>query len=98
MDSIYEEYMDRLDKSFFGARYNRATKKEKEFLFAMLKCKKFPCSTSQIANHMGKQQKQISPLRSQLMNKGLIYAPSLGEVDFTVPHFDRYLRRLEKQL
>lgn len=98
VDSIYEEYMDRLDKSFFGARYNRATKKEKEFLFAMLKCKKFPCSTSQIANHMGKQQKQISPLRSQLMNKGLIYAPSLGEVDFTVPHFDRYLRRLEKQL
>lgn len=96
VDSIYEEYMDRLDKSFFGARYNRATKKEKEFLFAMLKCKTFPCSTSQIATYMGKQQKQISPLRSQLMNKGLIYAPSLGEVDFTVPHFDRYLRRLEK--
>lgn len=96
IDSIYEEYMENLDKSFFGARYNRATKKEKEFLLAMLKCKEFPCPTSQIAAHMGKQQKQISPLRSQLMNKGLIYAPSLGEVDFTVPHFDRYLKRLSK--
>lgn len=96
VDSIYEEYMERLEKSFFGARYNRATKKEKEFLFAMLKCKYFPCSTSQVAKYMGKEQKQVSPLRSQLMNKGLIYAPSLGEVDFTVPHFDRYLKRLMK--
>ena len=96
IDSIYEEYMERLDKSFFGARYNRATKKEKEFLIAMLKCKEFPCSTSQVAKHMGKEQKQISPLRSRLMNKGLIYAPSLGEVDFTVPHFDRYLKRMTK--
>lgn len=97
VDSVYEEYMDRLEESFFGARYNRATKKEKEFLFAMLKCKDFPCSTSEIAKYMKKQQKHISPLRSQLMNKGLIYAPSLGEVDFTVPHFDRYLRRLINQ-
>lgn len=97
VDSVYEEYMDRLEESFFGARYNRATKKEKEFLFAMLKCKTFPCSTSKIATYMGKQQKHISPLRSQLMNKGLIYAPSLGEVDFTVPHFDRYLRRVINQ-
>lgn len=96
VDSIYEEYMERLEKSFFGARYNRATKKEKEFLFAMLKCKHFPCSTSQVAKFMGKEQKQISPLRNHLMNKGLIYAPSLGEVDFTVPHFDRYLKRLLK--
>lgn len=97
VDSIYEDYISILDDSFFGARFNRATKKEKEFLFAMLRCKKFPCSTSQIAKHMGKEQKRISPLRSQLLNKGLIYAPSLGEVDFTVPHFDRYLKRLLKE-
>lgn len=96
VDSVYEIYMDSLEKSFFGARFTRATKKEKEFLFAMLKCNQFPCSTSQIAKYMGKQQGQISPLRSKLMNKGLIYAPSLGEVDFTVPHFDRYLKRLCK--
>lgn len=97
VDSIYEDYMERLDKSFFGARYNRATKKEKEFIFAMLRCDKYPCSTAQIAKFMNREQSSISPLRNQLLNKGLIYAPSLGEVDFTVPHFDRYLKRLEKQ-
>ena len=35
----------------------------------------------------------ISPLRNNLINKGLIYSPSFGEIDFTVPHFDRFLER-----
>lgn len=94
VDSCYEEYIDKLDGSFYGARYNRSTKKEKEFLNAMLRCKKTPCSTAEIAKIMGKTQSSISPLRNHLINKGLIYSPSQGEVDFTVPHFDRYLKRL----
>lgn len=97
IDSVYEEYMKNLENSFFKVRYNRASKREKDFLFAMLRCKEFPCATANVAKHMRKEQRQISPLRSRLMSKGLIYAPSLGEVDFTVPHFDRYLKKLEKQ-
>lgn len=98
INNVYEEYMERLDKSFFGARYNRATKKEKEFLYAMLRCNRYPCSTAQIAKFMNRDQSSISPLRNQLLNKGLIYAPSLGEVDFTVPHFDKYLKRITKNI
>lgn len=97
VDRVYPDFVEKLDISFFGARFNRATKKEKEFLFAMLKCSRFPCPTSLIAKFMNKTQSAISPLRNQLLNKGLIYAPSLGEVDFTVPHFDRYLNRLTKE-
>lgn len=92
-----DRYIEILDDSFFGSRYSRATNKEKEFLFAMMKCGIFPCSITDIANKLNKGIKTISPLRSHLINKGLIYSPSFGEVDFTVPHFDKYLQRLQKQ-
>ena len=58
---------------------------------------KYPCAMSDVAKAMGKKQKSISPLRNNLINKGLIYAPSFGEIDFTVPQFDLYLKRIEQQ-
>lgn len=93
-----DRYIEILDDSFFGSRYSRATNKEKEFLFAMTECGTFPCSITDIANKLHKGVKTISPLRSHLINKGLIYSPSFGEVDFTVPHFDKYLKRVTKNI
>lgn len=90
---IREEYRETLNNGFFGSRYNRATNKEKEFLYAMVECGRFPCSMTDVAIKMNKNVKSISPLRSHLLNKGLIYSPSFGEVDFTVPHFDKFLNR-----
>ena len=90
---IKEEYRETLNNGFFGSRYNRATNKEKEFLYAMVECGRFPCSMTDVAIKMNKNVKSISPLRSHLLNKGLIYSPSFGEVDFTVPHFDKFLNR-----
>ena len=43
---------------------------------------------------MNSDQSKISPIRNNLINKGLLYAPSYGEIDFTVPFFDDYLRRI----
>lgn len=34
----------------------------------------------------------------QLINKGVIYATAHGEVDFTVPGFDDYLKRMNPEL
>jgi hypothetical protein len=36
---------------------------------------------------------QLGPVRSRLIEKGLLYQPSYGLAAFTVPQFDRFMRR-----
>ncbi len=36
----------------------------------------------------------LAPLRSQLINKGMIWSPSHGDTAFTVPLFDQFMRRI----
>lgn len=83
-----------LDRSFFKVRYDRATAKEKEFMIAMVKCGDLPCTIAQIANIMKRKTQSISPIRSQLIHKGFIYSTGHAELDFTVPQFDQYLKRI----
>ena len=67
---------------------------ELEFMTAMVKCGSLPCTTKEIAKAMGEESLQrISPLRAQLIHKGFIYAANRGSVDFTVPQFNKYLKR-----
>lgn len=37
-----------------------------------------------------------SPVRAQLISKGIIYAVRYKELDFTVPEFDKYIQRLDE--
>lgn len=37
--------------------------------------------------------RSLSTFRAQLIAKGLIYATGYGEVDFTVPKFDEFIKR-----
>ncbi len=93
-----QAFYDALDTGFFKVRYERSTKREKDFMFAMVKCGSLPCNITNVANIMGKSVGAISPIRAQLINKGLIYATGLAEIDFTVPEFDNYLRRVNTEL
>ncbi len=92
------EFEKRLDQSFFKVRFERSTKKEKQFMFAMVKCGELPCTISNVASIMGKSVKSISTYRAQLIDKGLIYATAHAEIDFTVPQFDKYLIRINPEL
>lgn len=92
------DFIYSLDKSFFKVRYDRATKREKDFMFAMVKCGDLPCTVAEVARQMGTTPQSIGPLRSQLIHKGFIYATSYGEIDFTVPQFDKYLLRVNPEL
>lgn len=47
---------------------------------------------------MEKEVSSISPYRAQLINKSVIYATGYAEIDFTVPGFDCYLRRVNPEL
>lgn len=87
-------FFQKLDHGFFEARYSRSSPSEKRFLVSMVECDKLPCRISEVAERMQKDVQQISPLRATLIEKGIIYAPSRGEVDFTVPLFGDYLSRV----
>jgi predicted ATPase len=84
-----------LDEGFFQVRYEgRATDAERKFLHAMAQCDGPPYSMADITRVLGKSnQRALSVRRSELIKKGLIYAPEHGAVDYTVPHFAAYLQR-----
>ncbi|MEK6371431.1 MAG: hypothetical protein AABO58_01930 [Acidobacteriota bacterium] len=35
----------------------------------------------------------IGPVRAKLIRKGMIYSPAYGDMAFTVPRFDQFMRR-----
>lgn len=92
------KFYKNLDLGFYKLRYDRCTHKEKIFIFAMAKCKKLPCSISNVAKMMESEVASISPYRAQLINKSVIYATGYAEIDFTVPGFDRFLKRVNPEL
>ena len=87
-------YLEDLDSGFYKVRFDRCTKREQEFLYAMVLCGDLPCTIANVAKHMKSSVSKISPFRAQLIDKGLIYATGHGEVDFTVPKFGEYLTRV----
>jgi AAA ATPase domain len=86
---------ERLDEGFFRVRFEgRATHAERDFLNAMTSCEGPPYSIAEVTRALGKNdQRSLSVRRNNLIRKGLIYAPEHGLIDYTVPHFAKYLRR-----
>jgi hypothetical protein len=82
-----------LDESFFRVRFDRLTKREKDFLFAMVTVGGETQRSGDIADRLKVKPTSIGPLRSSLITKGMIYSPSHGDNAFTVPLFDGFLRR-----
>ena len=93
VEEAKEGFENNLDESFFKVRHDRATHKEICFMVAMAECEEKPYKIGDVAEKLQTDVKSISPLRAQLVNKGLIYPVGRGVIDFTVPHFDKYLRR-----
>ena len=62
----------------------------------MVKCGELPCTISNIGKQLDKKVRTISPTRAQLINKGIISPVRHSELDFTVPEFDNYIRRLDE--
>jgi AAA ATPase domain len=81
---------------FFGARYDRATPAERDYMSAMADLGAehgdAAVATSDIARHLARKPQSLSPARDGLIKKGLVYAAERGSVAFTVPHFGKFLR------
>ncbi|HET9828283.1 MAG TPA: ATP-binding protein [Nocardioidaceae bacterium] len=82
---------------FFGARYDRATPAERDYMRTMadlaVHTDDGAVSTADIARELARRPQSLSPARDGLIKKGLVYSSERGTVAFTVPHFGRFLRQ-----
>jgi hypothetical protein len=85
--------IERLDQSFFCVRFDRLTPSERRFLRAMAELGPGAQRPGDIADTLGLKVASISPVRAQLIRKGMVYSPAHGDMDFTVPLFDEFMRR-----
>ena len=89
-----ETVIHRLDENFFRVRFDRLTPGEKRFLHAMAYLGSGPQRTSDIAELIKVKINSLGPTRANLIKKGMIYSPSHGDMAFTVPLFDEFMRRV----
>ncbi|RDW12641.1 ATP-binding protein [Paracoccus thiocyanatus] len=85
--------LERLDNGFFKVRLDRLTRAEVDYVHAMASLGPGPYKVNDVAGALGKDPKSLGPRRASIIKKGMIYAPSYGDVAFTVPLFDDFLRR-----
>ena len=83
----------RLDENFFRVRFDRLTPREKEYLRAMAHLGSGAQRSGDIAEALGVTMNSLGPTRANLINKGMIYSPAYGDMAFTVPRFDEFMRR-----
>ncbi len=88
-----ETVIARLDKNFFRVRFDRLTPREKDYLRAMAFLGSEPRRSGDIAAVLGVRVNSLGPMRAKLIHKGMIYSPEYGDMDFTVPLFDEFMRR-----
>ncbi|OBL12795.1 ATPase [Mycobacterium sp. 1245499.0] len=94
VENAHEVYISKLDESFFRVRFDRCTERQKQYLRAMAELGPGKQKAQDVAAMLGKQSTQVAPFRSELVNMGLLYTPDHGYADFTVPHFDQYMKRV----
>jgi len=93
VESVLPLVEARLDESFFRVRAERTTELELRYLYAMAELGPEPHRASEVARRIKRTVEQAGPIRSRLIDKGLLYTPGHGLAAFTVPQFDRYMIR-----
>ena len=82
-----------LDQSFFKVRFDRCTNAEKRYMRALAEFGPGSHRSGDIAEKLGLKVTSVAPTRNNLIKKGMIYSPSHGDTCFTVPLFDRFMKR-----
>jgi len=88
-----ERAIAELDASFFRVRFDRLTPQEKAYLRAMAELGAGPYRSGDVANRLGRMVTAVAPTRAALIAKGMAYSPAHGDIAFTVPLFDGFMRR-----
>jgi len=83
-----------LDASFFRVRFDRLAPAEKRYMRAMAELGPGPHRSGDIAEMLTKKISAVAPIRSRLIEKGMVFSPSHGDTAFTVPLFDGFMKRI----
>jgi hypothetical protein len=87
-----------LDGGFFRVRFDRLTPTEKQYMRAMAALGSGPHRSGDVAQRLGKKVTTVAPVRNNLIAKGMAYSPAHGDIAFTVPMFDGFLKRTVPEL
>ena len=94
IEAATELAIKELDQSFFKVRFDRCTPSEKTYMRgALAEFGSGKHRSGDIAEKLRVKASSVAPTRSALIKKGMIYSPSYGDTEFTVPLFDQYMRR-----
>jgi AAA ATPase domain len=85
--------LNSLDQSFFKVRLDRCTPSEKKYMRALAQLGSGRHRSAGVADILGVKITSVAPVRNGLIRKGMIFSPSYGDTEFTVPMFDAYMRR-----
>jgi hypothetical protein len=83
-----------LDGSFFRVRFDRLTPLEKRYMRAMAELGPGPHRSGDVAEVLLRDVRTLGPCRGSLIKKGMAYSPSHGDIAFTVPLFDGFMKRI----
>ena len=81
-----------MDENFFRVRFGRLSPKERDYVRAM--AGREPGPHRSVAVLLGVRVQALSSYRSWLTDNGMIYSPAHGDMVFSVPLFDRFLKRI----
>lgn len=93
VESATQAAMRRLDEGFFNVRLERLTPRERDYVYAMASLGTGPYRSNDVAHCLGDTTQSLGPCRAKIISKGMIYSPAHGDIAFTVPMFDDFLRR-----
>lgn len=88
-----DAYEAKLDSSFFRVRLDRATPLQTAYMRAMAELGPEPQKAGDVAALMNRSSTQLGPTRAELIEMGLLFTPEHGYAAFTVPDFDRFMKR-----
>ena len=83
-----------LDEGFFRVRLERLTPRQRQYLRAMAELGGGPHRSGDIAGVLGTGSPSLAPIRSALIAKGIVWSPGHGDTAFTVPLFDKFMKRM----
>jgi len=82
-----------LDDGFFRVRAGRTSDLERAYLRAMAELGSGPVRSAEVAAILGRPMSGLATTRDSLVKRALCYSPRRGEIEFTVPMFDEFMKR-----
>lgn len=86
----------RLDNGLYATRYERSSEAERQYLHAVATLMDADGATvrsGDVARTLGRALSDLSQVRDRLIRKGVIHAPTVGLLTFSVPGFHDYVKR-----